>query len=109
MISRVATFDSITAAPAARNRFSLPQISRLERRYYLALLSMAVIDLAMSALFLALSGKIWVIALRIPEVLAFLGLLTLTGGYVLFAPIRHLLHTGEGLDTACDGRPGWRG
>ncbi len=80
-----------------RPRFGL---SRLERRYWLALLSMAAIDLFLSAVFLQLSGKLWIIALRVPEVFVFLVVLTLAGGYRIFGPIRHFLRTGNGAAAA---------
>ena len=82
---------------SAHPRFGL---TGLERRYWLALLSMAATDLFLSAVFLQLSGKFWLIALRLPEILAFLVVLTLAGGYRLFGPIRHFLHTGDGIAEA---------
>lgn len=88
-----------TRSPYAAVRI-LPRVSRLEGRYYLALLSMAAIDLFLSAIFLQLSGKLWIIALRLPEILVFLVLLTLTGGTILFAPIRQFIETGDGRQEA---------
>ena len=89
------TIDAISVS--ATSRLGL---SRLERRYWLALLSMAAIDLFLSAVFLQLSGKLWIIALRLPEIFIFLVVLTLAGGYRLFGPIRHFLRTGEGAEEA---------
>jgi hypothetical protein len=79
---------------------SMPRICALERQYYGALLSMAVIDLLLSSIFLALSGKLWIIVFRLPEVFVFLVALMLAGGYQLFRPIRHFLATGEGREAA---------
>ena len=78
----------------------MPRICALERQYYGALLSMAVIDLLLSSIFLALSGKLWIIVFRLPEVFVFLVALMLAGGYQLFRPIRHFLATGEGREAA---------
>ena len=79
-----------------------PRLSRLEGQYYLALLSMAVIDLFLSAVFLHLSGKLWLIGLRLPEVIVLLGIVPLIGGRMLFAPIRHFMATGQGEEAARD-------
>lgn len=57
---------------------------------------MAAVDLLLSGLFLWLSGKLWVIVLRLPEVLTILVAVNLMGGAVLFAPIRRFLNTGDG-------------
>jgi len=75
-------------------------MTRLEQKYYLTLLSMALVDLCLSGVFLMLSGKPSVIFLRLPEGLVFLVALNLAGGYWLFAPIRQFLASGEGRDEA---------
>jgi len=54
----------------------------------------------MSGVFLALSGKPLVILWLLPEILLFLVILNIAGGYRLFAPIRRFLATGEGRDEA---------
>jgi hypothetical protein len=84
-----------------------PRLSRLEGQYYLALLSMAVIDLFLSAVFLHLSGKLWLIGLRLPEVIVLLGIVPLIGGRMLFAPIRHFMATVR--KRPATGRPIWAG
>ena len=74
----------------------------LEARYFLALLSMAALDLFLSAIFLHLSGTSWLIFLRLPEVIVFLVIVPLAGGRFLFAPIRRFIQTGQDRRAACE-------
>lgn len=91
----MASIDAPFSAP-----LPVPRLGHAERNFYLSLLSMAAIDLLLSGLFLALSGKLWIIVFRLPEILFFLVGINLAGGYWLFRPIRHFLQTGSGRDAA---------
>lgn len=91
----LASIDATNTANRA-----MPKLERLEQRYYLSLISMAVIDLTLFSIFLLLSGKFSLIVLRLPEVCAFLIFLNLIGAFRLFRPIRHFLLTGQGRDAA---------
>ena len=78
---------SAPTAPATPESVRMPSLLG----YHAALLSMAVLDLLLSGLFVIMAGRPWALLARLPEIVVILVALNLAGAWWLSRPVARML------------------